>query len=92
MKHYYHLKEGETIREGDEVEVSSKYNDPAKWIKATHTIGQKAPNPNFIAHRLYRRELTLENYWAANSSDERTRIIEKTFKLLSAISANITTL
>jgi hypothetical protein len=56
-KKYYHLKEGETIKEGDEVEVSSRYNDDAKWQK-TICAGGKAPNPNYIAHRMYRRLIT----------------------------------
>ena len=80
--YYYFLKEGEVIREGDEVEVSANYNDPAKWIKSKNCIGGKAPNPNFISHRKYRRALTLENYWKANSSEERQRIVEIAFNIL----------
>ena len=52
---FYYLKEGEVVQEGDEVEVSNNYNDPPKWVKAT-CIGTKAPNPHFIAHRIYRRK------------------------------------
>lgn len=53
---YYHLKEGEIIQEGDEVEISSKWNDPPKWVKASErTIGTPAPDPRFISHRKYRR-------------------------------------
>jgi len=54
---YYHLKEGEIIKEGDEVESSSSYSSPAKWVKVQNTIGRKAPNPNFISHRKYRRKV-----------------------------------
>lgn len=57
MANYYYLKEGETIQKGDEVEMSDKYNDPPKWVKAKHDIGGKAPNPSFIAHRKYRRKI-----------------------------------
>lgn len=52
---YYYLKKGEVIQEGDEVEVSNKWNDPAKWIKSKNCIGDKAPDPQFMAHRKYRR-------------------------------------
>lgn len=51
---YYYLKEGEIIKDGDEVEVSQKYNDDPKWVKAT-CIGQKAPDPKYMSHRKYRR-------------------------------------
>lgn len=52
---YYYLKEGEIIQQGDECEVSSKWNDPPKWVSAAHTVGTPAPNPNYMAHRRYRR-------------------------------------
>ena len=85
MKYYYKLEEGEIIRKGDEVEISANYNDNAKWVVGNpKNIGSKAPNPNFISHRKYRRPLTLENYWAANSSHERQRIVKKVFDLLNA--------
>lgn len=53
-KKYYILKKGEIIQEGDEVEISNKWNDPPKWVKAI-LIGSTAPDPQFIAHRKYRR-------------------------------------
>lgn len=52
---YYYLKKGEIIQEGDEVEMSNKYNEDAKWVKAEHCIGDPAPDPQFMAHRQYRR-------------------------------------
>ena len=52
---YYYLKEGDIICEGDEAEMSAKYSDPAKWVAATNCIGEKAPNPHYMAHRVYRR-------------------------------------
>ena len=51
---YYYLKKGEEIKEGDEVEVSNKWNDPAKWQKTIYA-GGLAPDPQFMAHRKYRR-------------------------------------
>lgn len=55
-KLYYYLKKGEIVHDGDEVEMSAKYNDPAKWVKASeHSIGTPAPDPQFMAHRVYRR-------------------------------------
>lgn len=55
MEKYYYLKEGEIIQEGDEVEMSAKWNDPPKWVPAANTVGQKAPDPAYISHRKYRR-------------------------------------
>jgi len=52
---YYYLKKGEIIQQGDEVEMSAKYNDPPKWVDAANTIGTPAPDPQFMAHRVYRR-------------------------------------
>jgi len=58
---YYYLKKGEIVQDGDEVEMSAKYNDPPKWVKASiHSIGTPAPDPGFIAHRLFRRKVTCE--------------------------------
>lgn len=54
-KFYYYLKHGEIVRDGDECEVSASWNDPAKWVPAANTVGQAAPDPQFPAHRVYRR-------------------------------------
>jgi len=59
-KQYYYLKKGEIVQDGDEVEMSAKYNDDAKWQKASvHSIGTPAPDPQFMAHRVYRREMSV---------------------------------
>jgi len=50
-KRYRQLKEGETIRKGDEVLASSKEG----WVPA-RVLGGKAPNPLYTSHRLYRRK------------------------------------
>lgn len=55
---YYHLKKGEIIQEGDEVEISSNCNDPVKWVLAK-SVGGAAPDPSFMAHRKYRRLIKL---------------------------------
>ena len=52
---YYYLKEGEIIQEGDECDVSAKWNDDPKWVPAAHTVGTPATNPQYMAHRVYRR-------------------------------------
>ena len=52
---YYHLKKGEIVQEGDEVEMSNSWNDPPKWVKAVNSIGQPALDPQFPAHRKFRR-------------------------------------
>lgn len=54
---YYYLEKGEVIKEGDEVEVSSKYNDSARW-QPTKCAGGLAPDPEIMSHRIYRRKLT----------------------------------
>jgi len=52
---YRMLEEGEIIQEDDEVEVSSGWNADVDWRPALHCIGEPAPNPNYPAHRMYRR-------------------------------------
>lgn len=51
---YYYLKEGDIIKEGDEVEMSEGLNAPVEWVK-TKCVGQKAPSPLYVSHRKYRR-------------------------------------
>ena len=46
---YRCLEEGEVIAATDEVQ-----NDDGSW-RAAVCIGQKAPNPNYTSHRVYRR-------------------------------------
>lgn len=52
---YRYLKEGETIKEGDECETSNSIHDPSKWEPASRTVGGKVPSPIYPAHRKYRR-------------------------------------
>ncbi len=55
---YYYLKEGEIVQEGDEAEVSAKWNDPAKWDPVNeHSIGRAAPDPAYMSHTKYRRKI-----------------------------------
>lgn len=56
MSEYRILKEGEIIKEGDEVDASS-LKDDAKWVPVENTIGKPAPNPRFLSHRVYRRKI-----------------------------------
>lgn len=49
------LKNGEIIREGDYVDrCRNPWKDDAKW-EPTNCVGQKAPDPQYPAHRQYRR-------------------------------------
>ena len=58
MEDYRLLEAGETIKEGDEVDVCNDgWRDPAKWVPAGHTVGQKAPDPAYPSHRKYRRAI-----------------------------------
>ena len=60
-KLYYYLKKGEIVQDGDEVEMSAKFRPP-KWVKASaHSIGTPAPDPQFMAHRVYRRLITAQH-------------------------------
>lgn len=52
---YRPLKKGEIIEHGDEV----LYSDKLGWVKDSTCIGTPAPDPNFIAHRLYRRPVSV---------------------------------
>ena len=60
---YYYLKKGETIKEGDEVECSNDpWRDKAEWRPAK-CIGEPAPDPQYVAHRQYRRKLAEKGGW-----------------------------
>ena len=48
---YRPLREGETILLGDECLTDSHLG----WQPAKHDTGGKAPDPNYTAHRMYRR-------------------------------------
>lgn len=53
---YRELKKGEIIQEGDEVDSSAGWNDEPRWVPA-RAIGEKAPDPSYPAHRIYRRKV-----------------------------------
>ena len=55
MSNYRHLKKGEIIQEGDEIDrcVDAWRDDPV-WEPAGN-IGEPAPDPQYPAHRQYRR-------------------------------------
>lgn len=55
---YYYLKKGEIVQPGDEVEMSAKYNDDTKWVSAVNSIGTPAPDPQYMAHRVFRRRIS----------------------------------
>ena len=53
---YRRLRKGEIIQEGDEVDACrNAYHDNPEWIPVRNSIGQPAPDPQFIAHSQYRR-------------------------------------
>ena len=52
---YRRLKKGEVIREGDEVDgCADQWRDDPIW-EPTTCIGKRAPDPQYPAHRQYRR-------------------------------------
>lgn len=55
---YYYLKKGEIIEPGDEIEISNDgWRGAPVWVKADRTIGQPAPDPDYVSHRKYRRKM-----------------------------------
>ena len=48
-KRYRPLKEGEIIKSSDEIKL-----DDGTW-KVAVCVGEKAPDPNYSSHRIYRR-------------------------------------
>jgi hypothetical protein len=55
-KRYRRLDFNEVIQEGDEVDACNDgWRDPPKWVPAGNTVGQKAPDPSYPSHRVYRR-------------------------------------
>ena len=58
MTAYRHLKKGEIIKEGDEVDMSADgYRDDPVWVKVTRRIGLPAPDPQYISHSQFRRKV-----------------------------------
>jgi len=51
---YRILQAGEIIRQGDEVDASTGWNDAPIW-KPTKCIGEPVPSQEYLAHRSYRR-------------------------------------
>ena len=53
------LKKGEIIQEGDEVDgCNDGWRDEPVWTP-TKDVGKLAPDPQYPAHRIYRRRKTL---------------------------------
>lgn len=54
---YRHLAKGEIIQPGDEVDACrDPWRDRAVW-KPARNIGEPAPDPQYPAHRIYRRKI-----------------------------------
>lgn len=60
---YRLLGKGEIIRAGDETDrCIDPWRDDVKWEPvAPATIGEKAPDPAFPSHRIFRRKVTTES-------------------------------
>jgi|GEM_PF-3437636 len=63
---YRRLDEGETIMEGDEVQVDK----PFGW-RPTICVGKKAPSPLYTSHRIYRRKISPDHAEAIRTQDPR---------------------
>ncbi len=58
MKKYRWLKEGEIIKEGDEVDACNDgWRDNPKWVNVKNRIGKSACDPKFVSHGKYRRKI-----------------------------------
>jgi len=53
---YHYLKKGEIIKDGDEVDMCNGWDDEPVW-ELTNCAGDIAPDPQYLAHRKYRREI-----------------------------------
>lgn len=59
MSEYRLLEKGEIIQEGDEIDACrDPWRDNALWVPVTSCIGEPAPDPQFVAHRQYRRKVS----------------------------------
>lgn len=62
---YRRLEKDEIIRDGDEIDrcVNPWHDDP-KW-EPVHPddVGRLSPDPQFVSHRQYRRQLTEGEAW-----------------------------
>lgn len=59
MSEYRYLEKNEIIQMGDEVDASPDgWRDESQW-KPTKCIGDRAPDPCYPAHRIYRRKITI---------------------------------
>lgn len=57
MTGYRILKKGEIIQEGDETDrCADPWRDDPVWELAGN-IGQRAPDPQYASHRVYRRKV-----------------------------------
>jgi hypothetical protein len=58
-KRFRMLEKGEIVQKGDEVDACADgWRDPPDWQPATHmSIGKPAPDPQFPAHRRFRRRI-----------------------------------
>jgi len=55
-KRYRMLKKGELVEMGDEVDACADgWRDPPDWQAAVNSVGERAPDPQYPAHRLFRR-------------------------------------
>lgn len=60
MTQYRYLKHGEIIKATDEYDACNDgWRDDPVWKPVKTRIGQPAPDPQYPAHTIYRRRLTL---------------------------------
>lgn len=59
-KNYRMLEKGEIIHKDDEVSADREDAGKEQQWKPTICAGQLAPDPKFLAHRLYRRRIKAE--------------------------------
>ena len=78
---YRRLNEGETICQGDEVLCDKD------WEPAGRTVGNKAPNPLYTSHRVYRRKKTAEwdAYYRGLPVDLKRKLSVHDFKRLGDV-------
>ncbi len=59
-KNYRYLEKDEIIQDGDEVDnCNNPMKDDPIWEKTT-CVGEKAPDPQYPSHRIFRREIEVK--------------------------------
>jgi len=75
-KRYRMMEKGEIVKKGDEVDACADgWRDPPDWQPAVNSIGQPAPDPQYPAHRRFRRRISNVGEYRVTSAPMESRPI-----------------